>query len=184
MPPRLETHQLILGDFIPSDWEGIKRILGDPEVNRYLDFASWTEEKLREWFDQCILSSRHFQPNAFNWTISLKNSDEIIGWFGADKPDEPKMDRERTFTCALDRQYWRHGYMTETLEAIIPYDFTLNGIRRISGMCKTQDTASARMMEKVGMIREEMFNQTDAEGKSIRCYRYAIHRHEYFAIDL
>ena len=108
----LETDHLMLCDFLPSDWEDIKALLSDPEVTRYLYFADWTEKQLRSWFDRCIEKSVQSDSGTYNWTISLKDSGTIIGWFGASRPNIPAMDNERTFKCALHRKYWRNGYMT------------------------------------------------------------------------
>jgi RimJ/RimL family protein N-acetyltransferase len=37
--PTLETEQLILRDFVPSDWDALNAFLSDPSVTRSMYFA-------------------------------------------------------------------------------------------------------------------------------------------------
>jgi len=176
----LETDRLLLRYFIPSDWHAIHAILSDHKVVRHLDFSAWSEKQLRAWFDQCIEASMQNRPQTHNWAIILKESHTIIGWFSTGKPDITTIKRDWTFQCALHHKYQGLGYMTEVLEAVFAYEFTLNGINRISGTCEAEDMASIRMMEKAGMTYEGTFTDADSEDKSINRRRYAIHQKEYF----
>jgi len=179
----LETNRLKFSEFTPSDWEEIKALLSNPEVIRYLHFAHWTETQLRAWFDRCIENSAQSTHAAYDFAIHLKDSHSIIGWFGIRKPDKPTTDKERAFTCALHRRYWGNGYMTEALQAIFAYEFTLNGICQITGTCEPENISSAKMMEKVGMTNEGIIFATDPAGKSANRLKYVVHQDEYFATD-
>ena len=47
----LETERLILRDFLRQDWDTLNAILSDPQVTRFMQFASWDEAERREWFE-------------------------------------------------------------------------------------------------------------------------------------
>jgi [ribosomal protein S5]-alanine N-acetyltransferase len=177
--PVLETDRLLLRDFSPRDWEAITTILSDPEVTRYMHFASWNEEKRRAWFDWCIGNSRQPNPDVYNWAISLKDTDSAIGWLGIGRASHPTMEHERDCGYVLDQQFWGQGYMTEALRAVLAYEFEVLGTLRIFATCETANRASARVMEKAGMRYEGTFDDTDSEGNQALRHRYAIHTNEY-----
>jgi [ribosomal protein S5]-alanine N-acetyltransferase len=56
--------------------------------------------------------------------------------------------------------YWmglpfiRHGYMTAAVGAIIPFAFTTLRLHRLEAACIPTNTASIRLLEKTGFVRE------------------------------
>ena len=53
----------------------------------------------------------------------------------------------------LNRNYWGHGYGTEAAEAVLRFMTEELGISSCISCCDTRNTASARMMEKLGMTK-------------------------------
>lgn len=64
--------------------------------------------------------------------------------------------RDRYMQLAYDigPSYRNTGFMTEALRAIIAFLFRDVGVHRIYGQCRTHNIASARVMQKAGMIHE------------------------------
>jgi len=58
------------------------------------------------------------------------------------------------FGYILAERVWGRGYATETLGGVLEFGFETLGLRRISGVCSVHNAASARVMEKNGMILE------------------------------
>jgi RimJ/RimL family protein N-acetyltransferase len=52
------------------------------------------------------------------------------------------------------REAWGHGYATEASAAILELGFRRLGFHRVWGKCHTQNAASAKVMEKLGMTHE------------------------------
>ena len=154
-------------------------VLSDPEITRYMHFAAWDEEKRREWFEWCIDNNREPDPDVYNWAISLKATDTVIGWLGIGSASHPTMEHERDFGYVLNRHVWGQGYMTEALRAVLAYEFDVLGTQRIFATCETANRASARVMEKAGMRYEGTFDDTDSEGNQALRHRYAIQTNEY-----
>ncbi len=56
--------------------------------------------------------------------------------------------------------YWmglpfiRHGYMTAAVAAVIPFAFTTLRLHRLEAACIPTNTASIRLLEKTGFVRE------------------------------
>jgi RimJ/RimL family protein N-acetyltransferase len=55
---------------------------------------------------------------------------------------------------ALDPAYTGHGYATEAVQELLRYCFEDLNIRRVTATCFSDNTASWRLMERVGMRRE------------------------------
>ena len=89
----------------------------------------------------------------------------------------------RDFGYALNGHFWRRGYMTEALGAVLAYEFEVPGTLRIFATCETENIGSARVMEKAGMRYEGTFQNMDFEENWANRHRYAIHAHEYRSRD-
>jgi RimJ/RimL family protein N-acetyltransferase len=172
--PTLETERLILRDFVLSDWGTINVIVSDPAVTRYMHFASWDEEKRRHWFAWMIQETANPQRVRYNWAIVLRTTGMLIGWlFIGGNRDGTK---EGTPGCgyALARTFWGQGYMTEALRAAFAYEFTVLGTQEIIAECATENSASARVMQKSGMAHEGTYYAADFEGNWKESHHYRI----------
>jgi ribosomal-protein-alanine N-acetyltransferase len=50
--------------------------------------------------------------------------------------------------------YVRHGYMSAAVRAVIPFAFTTLRLHRLEAACIPTNTASIRLLEKTGFVRE------------------------------
>ncbi len=179
--PVLETPRLILRPFVPNDWEGVNRMLSDPETTRHMHFASWTEDQRRRWFDSCVANGRQPEADVINWAIAQRDTGGAIGWFGIGTSSHAAVAGERSFGYLLDRAYWNQGYMTEALRAVLAYEFGTRPTPRVRATCEVDNPASARVMEKVGMRREKTVYDADFEGNWAHRHHYTMTRSEYEA---
>lgn len=179
--PALEADRLILRPFSRGDWEAIDAVLSDPEVTRYMHFASWDRGRRRGWFDRCVARGLRPDTDTHERAIVLKDTGGVIGWFGIGPAVRPAAERERDFGLALDRRCWGRGYMTEALRAVLAHEFEVLGTRRVFATCEVPNGASARVMEKAGMRYRGTFHGPDFEGNRADCRHYAIHAHEFRA---
>jgi RimJ/RimL family protein N-acetyltransferase len=176
--PTLETERLILRDFNVKDWGALNTIVSDPEVTRFMHFAFWNEGKRREWFARLVQDARNQKREGYNWAITLRSDGMLIGWFfiGGTSHD-------RGCGYALNRRFWGQGYMPEAARAIFTYEFTVLGTLRIFAECETPNTASARVMQKSGMLHEGTFYNEDFEGNWAMRHRYAISKQGWEAVS-
>ena len=54
----------------------------------------------------------------------------------------------------IHTSYWRQGYTTEALTELLKYGFSRLELHRIEAGCATENIASIKVLEKVGMTRE------------------------------
>jgi len=58
----------------------------------------------------------------------------------------------------MNRSYWGQGYATEAAAELVRYGFEQAGLRRIFAECHPDNLASARVLEKIGLLPEATTN--------------------------
>jgi [ribosomal protein S5]-alanine N-acetyltransferase len=82
----LETERLILRDFLLEDWDALNAILSDPQVTRFMHFASWDEAERREWFEWLLQNASSQERDAYIWAVTLRESGCSLGGLGSRRP--------------------------------------------------------------------------------------------------
>ena len=172
----LETERLILRDFLRQDWDTLNAILSDPQVTRFMQFASWEEAQRREWFEWLLQNASRKARDTYVWAMTLRESGALIGWVGIETASDLKEAAQGVRSCGytLNRPFWGQGYMPEAVRAVLIYEFTTLQTSRIIAECNTRNTASARVMQKCGMIYEGTRDEDDSEGNRASHHQYAI----------
>ena len=57
----------------------------------------------------------------------------------------------------INRKYWKNGFACEAAEALVKYFRQHYGIQHFRAHCDTENTASYRIMEKLGMVRTGVY---------------------------
>jgi len=170
----IETERLLLRDFAPRDWEALDAIVSDPAVTRYMHFARWDEQKRRQWHARMVEEASRPHPGVDNWAITRRSDGQLTGWLFIGSSSDLGARGTRGCGYALGQRFWGQGYMTEALRAAITYVFTTLGTRRIIADCQEANLASARVMQKCGMIYEGTSYSEDFEGVGAVEHHYSI----------
>lgn len=102
-------------------------------------------------FIQTVL--QHYEKNEpSSYGVILRKENTLIGGIGL--PIHDPTNNKAEIGYALAPWHWNNGYTTEAARMLIDYLFKSTEIERIEARCKTFNTASARVMEKVGMTYE------------------------------
>lgn len=163
----LETERLLLSTWQPSDWIALRPIATDVEVMRYITGGvPWTDERIQSFVNREI---EMFSERSFcRWKLLLKPAQEMIGFCGVgfwrDAPD-PEIG------WWLARQYWGLGLATEAARTALRDAFDRVKLDRIISIARPANTASTRIMEKLGLKREYEF-----EKDGVALVRYATDR--------
>jgi [ribosomal protein S5]-alanine N-acetyltransferase len=131
-----------------TDADALFAIGSDPEVARFADWPLNAErgpalERLRQRAEQWESGAEYY------WVITLLRDDRAIGACST-----RVQLQAADVGYLLDRRHWGHGYATEAARAIVEWAFSTPPIRRVWATCDTQNVASARVLEKIGMTRE------------------------------
>jgi ribosomal-protein-alanine N-acetyltransferase len=155
----LATERLILREFEENDWRTILAYQSDPLYLRYNPWNYRTETDVRQ-FVQTFMNWRHEKPRRkFQLAITLKSSGVLIGNGGIRMKAAYAKDADIGYE--LDSNYWGHGYATETARAFVDFGFKELRLHRIWAQCISENVASARVLEKVGMQLEGHFRENE-----------------------
>ena len=89
-----------------------------------------------------------------NYTFAIENKSDgkFIGLFGL-KLGNKKYKRGEVW-YKIHSDYWKKGYATESLKAIIVFGFETLQLHRIEAGCAVNNIGSIKVLEKAGMILE------------------------------
>jgi ribosomal-protein-alanine N-acetyltransferase len=167
------TKRLVLRDFEKADWRAVQDYASDPEVVRYVDFGPNTEEESRNFIQRALASQKGQPRNNFSLAVILKAKNALIGGCGIYVSNPA--NREGYIGYVLNRNFWKLGYATETVQALVKFGFKELKLHRIFATCDAENSASAHVMEKVGMQREAHFRENGwVKGKWRDSLLYAI----------
>jgi ribosomal-protein-alanine N-acetyltransferase len=161
MPPDpwypLRTARLVLRDFRESDFVDVHAYGSDPEVARYMPWGPNTPDQTREFLGRAE-TQRNASPRLdFGLAIERLAGGDVIGSIGLHLRDEPNRTGEIGY--CLHRTHWRAGLATEAARALIDVSFRALDLHRVFATCDVRNTASFRVMEKLGMRREAYFRK-------------------------
>jgi RimJ/RimL family protein N-acetyltransferase len=149
---KLETERLILRELVKDDWQRVFEYQSDPQYLRYYEWTERTPEAVQEFVGWLIDGQKQEPRTKFQLGVTLKSSDLLIGNCGI------RMDHANAFQAdigyELDPGHWNHGYASEAAHAIVDFGFTRFNLHRVWSWCVADNTASAHVLEKLGMRRE------------------------------
>ena len=148
-PSRLRSERLLLRLPAIGDAQAVyERYAADPEVTRYLTWAPHeSAETVAAFLEDLIGRIRAGEEMC--WVIARPEDDRPLGMIGA-RVRAHKAD----IGYVLGRQWWGRGYMTEAVTAVTGWLLSEPAIVRVWAVCDTENTASARVLEKAGFERE------------------------------
>jgi RimJ/RimL family protein N-acetyltransferase len=164
LPAVLETERLRLRRWRPSDAEEYRGLWTerDPRALRRIDADGHpTVDEIRGWLVGNPLSA---EPGLGLLPIERRDNDEFIGYCGLivghASFDEPEIAYE------LARRAHGHGYATEAARAVVEAA-TRTGRQRLWATVRDWNTASFRVLEKLGFYRSGRVTEDPDRGDSI-----------------
>ena len=143
----LTTDRLVLRPPRADDAEAIYRAYAtDPEVAR---FVIWRPHAS---IDDTRAFVKHFTEQGregYPWVMTLRDRGALIGAMHL-RVKRPWAE----FGFNIARPQWDRGLGTEAVRAVVRFGLELPDIFRVQAMCHVENAASARVMEKAGMVRE------------------------------
>lgn len=175
--PTLETDRLILRKMTPDDAEAVFAYASDSEVSRYVLWETHRSiEDSRAFLD--LTTSKYESGGEPDWGIVYKGDHHFVGTCGIVSWEPYHARAELGY--ALSRDYWGRGLMAEAVRAIISFGFKKMNLNRIEARCIAENVASARVMEKAGMLYEGTLRQRElVKGEHRDMKVYSILRDEY-----
>jgi RimJ/RimL family protein N-acetyltransferase len=149
----LRTARLTIRPATTEDVEATWRIRRLPEVGRWI--TRWPTER-------AAYAEAFCAPERLPLTLVFERDGTVIGdlmlrvedaWAQAEVADDARgVQAELGWT--LDPALGGHGYATEAVAELVRACFEELGLRRVLANCFADNTASWRLMERLGMRRE------------------------------
>ena len=163
----IETPRLLLRRWQESDLEHLTVMNSDPAVMRHFP-AVLSAEETKLFYDNIRLEFSEFGYGLY--AVEEKGSGLFAGLIGFHLA---KFDTDFC-PCVeigwrLDKRYWDKGYATEGAKACLQHGFENLGFDEVVSFTATENMASQRVMQKIGMQFERYFEHPKvAEGHPLR----------------
>lgn len=171
---RIETDRLILRKIVLKDAQSLCELLNDKAVQDYLAGipANYTCKMAVDYINGKLAQS--YQSKKFyDWGIIEKATNKLVGRICVYRQDEDR--RMADLVWYISPNVRGKGYTTEAAIAVIK---TLQevGFERIEAFANVENTASLRVMEKIGMEYEGTLKKYDCrrDGSLYDAKMYAI----------
>jgi len=165
MKYHIETERLILRELRDSDLEGMFALDSNPEVHKYLGNKPITnKEQAQANIDN--IKSQYIERGIGRFAVIEKSSGAFIGWSGLkfNTGEKERFGEKQDFYDVgyrLIESFWGKGYALESAIASLDFGFNELKLKTIVGTAETENIASNKILEKIGLQYEETFPYED-----------------------
>jgi len=158
-PISLETSRTFLRQLSVEDAQSFYELNLNPEVLQFTGDVAFDSVEEASTFLANYLPYEQFGVGRL--AVIHKTNQEFMGWCGLKySPEKDEYDIGFRFFKA----YWNQGFATETAQKCIDHGFEELNITRIVGRAMATNTASVKVLEKLGMTFKENFNFDGEKG--------------------
>ncbi|MCH5324147.1 MAG: GNAT family N-acetyltransferase [Eubacterium sp.] len=159
------TDRLILRPLDENDAEDVFEWVGDPIVNRYMQYSVYKDiEQVKKWLEQA-------KNKDYEFGFALKETGKVIGAGSVTLVPE---QNAYELGYNLNRAFWRKGYATEAAKAMIGWAYDTLGARDFTATHANANTASGNVIRKCGFQFEKYGKYSkfdESEVFDASCYR-------------
>ena len=143
----LQTERLLLREYTLDDFAAVHSFASDARVAEYVEWGPNTADDTQEFLELCVAAQRGAIRTNFTLAVTLPSGDPF-GSVGL------AVDRGRgELGYVIDADHWGRGYATEAAASLLRFGQETLRLRDITATCRPENTASARVLEKIGMVQ-------------------------------
>ncbi|MET7835394.1 GNAT family N-acetyltransferase [Micromonospora sediminicola] len=156
----LRTGRLVLRAFTTADVAVVRDYRGRPEVTRFLYQEPYDDESVRPAIDRMVRRTALRAPgDVLQLAVTLPDTGVVVGdvlltWTSGEH-------RQGEIGYAAHPDHTGRGYVTEAARELLRLGFDGLGLHRIVGRLDARNTASARVLERLGMRREAHLRENE-----------------------
>ena len=173
----LVTERLLLRRVIFSDVNEVFELRSNPKTMQYIPRPILTSKEEALQHIQMI-EDKIVDNEGINWAITLKGSSKLLGIIGhyRIKPEHYRAE----IGYMLLPEYHGKGIATEAIKATVAYGFDQMKLHSIEAIIDPENTASARVLEKNGFVKEAHFRENEYyNGKFVDTVIYGLLKSEW-----
>jgi RimJ/RimL family protein N-acetyltransferase len=169
-----DTERLHLRPLSMSDADELYLLHQDPAMQRYFgDGHVYARDESSTWLEWHV-AMWELEGYSF-FAVELRAEGQFIGWVGLNKvQDDPELNGTPEVGWFIDRHYWGRGLASEGAREALRFGFGELDFDRIIARYTTDNHASGRVMEKIGMRWWREVPHTEVPGATVTMYE--IHR--------
>jgi ribosomal-protein-alanine N-acetyltransferase len=147
----ITTERLLLRPYTLDDAPELQRLIGEWDVAKTLMSVPYPypDGAAEEFIVQHPVDS---EKGDFQFAVTHREEGCLIGGIGFNDVDSEAERAEIGYWIA--RTYWGNGYGTEAARAVVKFGFEVMQLNRIHAAHFSNNPASGRIMQKIGMKHE------------------------------
>ena len=154
--PILTTPDLSLREILGEDAPLIQRIRSDSRILEFMDRNPLASIQATEKLIS-TLSETFNQGESTYWGLELKQTGKLVGTGGFHRWERVKCEAEIAYE--LLPQFWRRGFASQALRAMIEYGFEQMELQKIIANVNPKNFGSRRILEKFHFKQEAYFKE-------------------------
>jgi RimJ/RimL family protein N-acetyltransferase len=148
----IRTERLLLEDMTGHDLAGLRRLAWDHDVMQYVLIWLENDEQIAGYLQHAIDESQRSDRRDYLLAVRIPGTGEFAGFVMLEI--DPCLKSTAEIGYVLLPEYWKSGYASEILRALLAFGFGRLSLHRVYGKCDELNLASAHVMEKCGLVYE------------------------------
>jgi [ribosomal protein S5]-alanine N-acetyltransferase len=151
---KLQTKRLILRQVTKRDIESLAENANNLNVSKWLLKLPYpyTKKDAKWWINHCKEKAKSKPRVDYSFGVELKEEKQIIGGAGLHQVNLEQGTAELGYW--LGEKYWRQGYGSEAVEALIDFAFNKLKLRKLEAGVFAGNPSSGKLLEKYGFKQE------------------------------
>lgn len=146
----LSNERVSLREMVISDWIDVHKYASLEIVCQYQPWGPNTEEESQCFVIQVVEDSLKEPRRRFVFSVMYQKTMIGAGEFNI----RDYTNRAGEIGYIINPDYWGKGIATEVAALLIDFGFNVLNMHRIFATCDPRNIGSAKVLDKVGMIRE------------------------------
>lgn len=148
----MDKPNVSLREFEFDDWMAVHKYASQERACIYQPWGPNNEDQTKEYIYKIIKDSLDESRTRYVFAIELQNNKTVIGAGELNIRDKGNAIGEISYI--INPEYWGNGYATEAANCLLQFGFDKLSLHRIYATCDPRNTASTRVLEKIGMKLE------------------------------
>ncbi|WP_342505575.1 GNAT family protein [Sporosarcina sp. FSL K6-2383] len=139
-------------EMVQEDWTDVHKYSSMEVVSQYQPWGPNTEEETLFFVETVLLDAKKIPRRRFVFVVFEEKTATMIG--SGELTIRDTVNREGEIGYIFHPDYWGQGYATEVAHLLVNFGFKELNLHRIYATCDPRNGASAKVLEKIGMVKE------------------------------
>jgi ribosomal-protein-alanine N-acetyltransferase len=154
---RLDSPRIVLREIGLADAEAIQTYAANPDVVQHMVWGPNTPQQTHDFCAERATHHKHPKRTIYELAITVKPSSIAVGAIGLRVKSVE--NREADLGYVLHPAYWGKGYATEAAARLLEFGFEELELHRIYATAAPENSASLRVLARLGMTMEGRLRQ-------------------------